>query len=159
MCSAQDARRRPHAQDVRSITDAPVSPDETPPVEPPGDTDLQPRSPAVVPDRREIAVALEHPKGAENLPRVVASGKGALARQILEIAFARDIKVREDADLAEALAAVDVDSEIPLAAFAAVAEILTYVYRSSASQNETGQNEAGQYQAGQYQTGMGPEQE
>jgi flagellar biosynthesis protein len=152
LCSAQDARGRPHAQDVRSITDALVSPAEIP-----DDTDLQPRSPAAAPDRREIAVALEHPKGVEDLPRVVASGKGALARQILEIAFARDIKVREDADLAEALAAVDIDSEIPLAAFAAVAEILTYVYRSAASQNEAGQNEGGQNETGQYQAGTGPD--
>lgn len=54
-----------------------------------------------------------------------------MARQILEIAFARGIKAREDADLAEVLAAIDVDSEIPLTALAAVAEILSYVYRAS----------------------------
>ena len=32
----------------------------------------------------------------------------------------------------EVLAAVDVESEIPLEAFAAVAEILSYVYRANA---------------------------
>lgn len=61
---------------------------------------------------------------------MIASGRGAVARQILEIAFDRGIKVREDADLAEVLAAVEVDCDIPLAAFAAVAEILSYVYRT-----------------------------
>lgn len=78
---------------------------------------------------REIAIALS--ESDTGLPRVVASGKGAVARQILEIAFSQGVKVREDADLAEILAAVDVDNEIPLAALAAVAEILSYVYRAS----------------------------
>jgi flagellar biosynthesis protein len=38
------------------------------------------------------------------------------------------VKVREDADLVEILAAVDLDSQVPLEALMAVAEILTYVY-------------------------------
>lgn len=86
------------------------------------------------PKRREVAVALQHQRDAEHLPKVIASGEGAVARQILEIAFARGIKVREDGDLAEVLAAIDVDSEIPLTALAAVAEILSYVYRASADE-------------------------
>ena len=78
-----------------------------------------------------MAVALDHETGNSELPRVVASGKGEVARQILEIAFAHGVKVREDADLAEILAAIDVESEIPLEAIAAVAEILSYVYRAN----------------------------
>ena len=39
--------------------------------------------------------------------------------------------MREDADLAEMLSAIDIDSEIPIEAFAAVAEILVYVYRAN----------------------------
>jgi len=54
-----------------------------------------------------------------------------VAEQILAIAFAHDIKVREDADLVQILEAVDLDSEIPLEALAAVAEILSYVYRAN----------------------------
>ena len=75
-----------------------------------------------------IAVALEYAPGKMDAPRVVASGKGFLAEQILEIAFANGVKVREDADLAQILSAVDVDTEIPVEAFAAVAEILAYIY-------------------------------
>ena len=78
------------------------------------------------------AAALIDESQAGNLPRVVASGKGAFAEQILEIAWANDIKVREDADLAEVLTAIDVESEIPIEAFAAVAEILSYVYKANA---------------------------
>lgn len=63
--------------------------------------------------------------------RVVAKGHGAVAEQILELAFATGVKVREDADLVEVLEAVEVDSEVPLHALAAVAEILSYVYRAN----------------------------
>lgn len=78
------------------------------------------------------AAALIDESQAGNLPRVVASGKGTFAEQILEIAWTNDIKVREDADLAEVLTAIDVESEIPIEAFAAVAEILSYVYKANA---------------------------
>lgn len=81
--------------------------------------------------RRQIAVALHYDRHSAALPRVVASGTGAVAEQILNAAFAAGVKVREDADLAEILAAVEVDSEIPLEALAAVAEILSYVYRAN----------------------------
>ncbi len=56
---------------------------------------------------------------------------GPSPNTILAPAFANGVKVREDADLAEILAAVEVDTEIPLEAFTAVAEILAYVYRSN----------------------------
>lgn len=86
--------------------------------------------PSAADDERQVAVALQHDPESAAAPRVVAKGRGALAEQILQIAFDRDVKVRSDADLAQILAAVDLDSEIPLEAFAAVAEILSYVYRA-----------------------------
>jgi len=81
--------------------------------------------------QRAVAVALSYDTKTEGGPRVVATGHGAVAEQILEIAFAAGIKVRQDADLAQLLAAVDVDSQIPLEAFTAVAEILAYIYRAN----------------------------
>lgn len=80
--------------------------------------------------QRQVAVAIEDRPGDKAAPRVVASGRGALAEQILQIAFDRGVKVRHDADLAEILATIEVESEIPLEALAAVAEILSYVYRN-----------------------------
>jgi len=82
-------------------------------------------------DVRAKAVALSYEPEAADAPRVVAKGKGALAERILEVAFAAGIKVRQDADLVEILQAVDLDSEIPVEAFRAVAEILAYVYRAN----------------------------
>ncbi len=79
---------------------------------------------------RSIAVALSHEKGSSDAPVVTATGEGELAKQILQIAFEHGVKVREDADLAQILKEVDVDSPIPLEAFAAVSEILSYLYKS-----------------------------
>ncbi len=78
-----------------------------------------------------VAVALGYDPQSGAPPRVVAGGRGKIAEQILEIAFANGVKVREDADLAELLSAIDLDDEIPIEAFAAVAEILIYVYRAN----------------------------
>ena len=97
------------------------------------DKDQNPAEPNLKPpppQERAISVALkEDTKG--RAPRVIAAGRGSIAEQILALAFANGIKVREDADLAELLSAVDLDSEIPLEAFTAVAEILSYVYRAN----------------------------
>lgn len=88
------------------------------------------------PEKSEIptilkAAAIEYEKGSEQAPRVTASGKGLIAEQILALAFERGIKVREDAELVEILSLIEVDSPIPLEAFAAVAEILAYVYQAN----------------------------
>ena len=91
-------------------------------------------------EAREIskAVALQYDADEAQAPRVTASGKGAIADQILAIAFEQGIKVREDADLVEVLEKVDIDTPIPLEAFAAVAEILSYVYKANASMKRRG---------------------
>ena len=81
-----------------------------------------------------IAIALDYKKSGGRIdpkqgPRVAATGKGAVAEQILQIAFERGIPVREDPDLAQILSTLEVDSVIPVDALAAVAEILSYLYR------------------------------
>jgi flagellar biosynthesis protein len=80
-----------------------------------------------------IAIALDYKKGGKLNPnagpRVAATGKGAVAEQILQIAFERGIPVREDPDLAQILSTLEVDDVIPTDALAAVAEILSYLYR------------------------------
>lgn len=88
-------------------------------------------------NRRLAAVALKKYGIDEGvLPKVVAAGYGKMAEQILEIAFKNGIKVREDRNLAQILAAIEMDSEIPTEALVAVAEILAYVYKA----NETYQS-------------------
>ncbi|WP_135079374.1 EscU/YscU/HrcU family type III secretion system export apparatus switch protein [Terasakiella sp. SH-1] len=82
-------------------------------------------------DPDQIAVALQYDGIEDKAPEIVASGQGAVAEQILQIAFAEGVRVREDADLAQILNLMDVGEEIPVEAFAAVAEILTYVYQAN----------------------------
>lgn len=93
--------------------------------------------PAGSPERTAVALRYQ-PVDAHSAPKVVASGRGWAAERILEVAFAHGVKVREDADLAEILAAVDLDEEIPVEAFIAVAEILRYVYAANGTQPPEG---------------------
>jgi flagellar biosynthesis protein len=81
--------------------------------------------------QRQVAVALHHDAAESKSPRVVATGRGSVAEQILQMAFASGVPVRTDSDLAEVLAAVELDTVIPVEAFVAVAEILAYVYRAN----------------------------
>ena len=67
---------------------------------------------------------------------MVAGGRGRVAEQILQLAFANGVKVREDADLAQLLTTIDMDEEIPVEAFAAVAEILIYLYRANGADGQ-----------------------
>jgi len=92
------------------------------------ETDTREKAPPAV----AKAVAIEYERGVDEAPRVTASGKGAIAEQILAIAFERGIKVRQDAELVEILSLIEIDSPIPLEAFGAVAEILAYVYQANA---------------------------
>lgn len=83
------------------------------------------------------AVALEYERETDPAPRITAKGRGAVAEQILNIAFENGVKVREDAALTEILELLEVDSLIPLEAYAAVAEILSYVYRTQADAKQS----------------------
>jgi flagellar biosynthesis protein len=89
-------------------------------------------------EKPALAVALRYAPGGADAPRVVASGHGEIAERILALAFEHGIKVREDADLAQLLAAVEIGEQIPVAAFAAVAEILVYIYRANRSHQSKG---------------------
>lgn len=102
-------------------------PDQPPSDQPPSD---QPPSDRPARPARQKALALRYDPGREEAPRLVASGQGHIAEQIVRIALDHGITVREDADLVEILAKLDIDSLIPLEAFAAVAEILSYIYRT-----------------------------
>jgi flagellar biosynthesis protein len=76
-------------------------------------------------------VALRFDPAENDLPVVVATGKGEVAEKILEVAFASDVKVRTDPDLVQVLGALELGSVIPVEAMVAVAEILAYVYRAT----------------------------
>jgi flagellar biosynthesis protein len=83
-------------------------------------------------DAPRVAVALHYRREADPAPRIVAKGEGEVADKIIEIAREHGVAVRSDADLAQLLSAVELETEIPVEAFVAVAEILSYIYRNKA---------------------------
>jgi flagellar biosynthesis protein len=76
--------------------------------------------------RLERAAALRW--DGEGAPRVVASGRGEVARRIAELAREAGVPVRREAALAEALAKLELELEVPEALYAAVAETLAWAY-------------------------------
>jgi flagellar biosynthesis protein len=80
---------------------------------------------------KQVAVALKYVRSPDAVPEVTAAGRGKIAEKILQIAYENGIHVREDGDLAEMLASIEIDSPIPTEAFMAVAEILSYMYQAN----------------------------
>jgi flagellar biosynthesis protein len=80
-------------------------------------------------DKSKKAVAIKYNKTQDRAPRVVAKGKGRVARKIIEIAQMNDVPLYEDQNLAQVLESFDLDMEIPPELYQAVAEILVFIYR------------------------------
>ncbi len=84
-----------------------------------------------------LAIALQYDRAADSAPRVAAKGSGYIAEQILKLAEESDIPVHSDAELAEILSVLELDSYIPLEAYMAVAEILSYIYQKQAENRQS----------------------
>ena len=75
------------------------------------------------------AVALHYDRRPESTPKVIATGCGDLAQQIIAAAEAAGVDIVQDPDLLEVLGRVPVGEDIPAEMFQAVAEILAFIYR------------------------------
>jgi flagellar biosynthetic protein FlhB len=88
-----------------------------------------PRADVVVTNPTHFAVALRYDPDSMHAPKVVAKGQDYMAMRIREIAVLHGIPILERAPLARALyRMVEVGQEIPEEFYAAIAEILAYVY-------------------------------
>jgi len=76
----------------------------------------------------EKAVALRYNEDEDNVPIVVAKGRGFLAEKIKELAQESGVPIQEDKQLADYLMALDLYEEIPPQLYAVVAELLAYIY-------------------------------
>jgi len=84
----------------------------------------------VVTNPTHIAVALRYDRKSMKAPKVVAKGIRLNAQQIREIAVKHQIPIMENKPLARMLFKhVRVGNEVPATLYAAVAEILAWVYR------------------------------
>lgn len=81
------------------------------------------------------AIALTYDAKTDTAPVVSAKGSGYIAEQIIALAKEHDVEIHKDHDLVEILSALEVDSIIPIEAYTAVAEILSYIYKKNAATN------------------------
>ena len=89
-----------------------------------------PKADVVVTNPTELAVAIQYDPATMEAPIVVAKGAGVMAQQIRRLALEHNIPVLERKPLAQALYKhVDLNKPIPTDQYAAVAEILRYVYQ------------------------------
>ena len=75
----------------------------------------------------KTAVALSYDPNEDGAPKVIASGKGALADKIIEKAKENKISVHEDDKLADTLSRLEIGEMIPPELYEVVAEILVFV--------------------------------
>lgn len=88
-----------------------------------------PKADVIVTNPTHYAVALTY-KAGMSAPKVVAKGVGAIALKIREIGAERSVPILEAPPLARALYKhAELDSDIPGALYAAVAEVLAYIYQ------------------------------
>ena len=90
-----------------------------------------PNASVVVTNPTHFAVALRYePEEGMDAPVVVAKGQDFIALKIREIATQNDVPIVENPPLARALfASVEIDSPIPTEHYAAVADVIKYVYQ------------------------------
>lgn len=93
-----------------------------------------PKADLVVMNPTHYAVALAYDEASMAAPRVVAKGTDLVALKIRDLARGASVPVLESPRLARALwAHGELDQEVPAALFAAVAQVLAYVYQLRAA--------------------------
>ncbi len=92
-----------------------------------------PTADVIVTNPTHFAVALKYTAGEMAAPKVVAKGADLMAMRVRQLAAQHGIPVVERPPLARALfAGCEVGQQVPAEHYAAVAEVLAYVYRLAA---------------------------
>jgi flagellar biosynthetic protein FlhB len=88
-----------------------------------------PKGHVTITNPTELAVTIQYDPATMKVPIVVAKGAGIIAQRIRRLSLEHGIPIIEKKPLAQALyKEVEVNKPIPLALYAAVAEVLSYVY-------------------------------
>jgi flagellar biosynthesis protein len=77
------------------------------------------------------AVGLRFDKEKESAPRVIATGKGESAENIIKLAKLHDVPIEKNEDLVEMLSKVELNKQIPENLYKAVAEVFVFIYNTS----------------------------
>ena len=89
-----------------------------------------PKADVVVTNPTELAIAIQYDHETMEAPIVLAKGAGVVAQRIRRLALENGIPIVERKELARALyKQVEINQQIPAAQYAAVAEVLKYVYQ------------------------------
>lgn len=89
-----------------------------------------PNADVVIRNPTHYAIALEYNELKMDAPKVIAMGQDSLALKIIEVAEENKVTVITNRALAKALYETsEIDQEIPLQHFKAVAEVIGYVYK------------------------------
>lgn len=73
------------------------------------------------------AVALKYKQAQQSAPSVVASGKGAIAEQIIKRAVEFDIPIFQNGALVDSLVDLNLGAEIPPRLYQAVVEVFVWL--------------------------------
>jgi flagellar biosynthesis protein len=82
--------------------------------------------------RPRHAAALSYDEDGGGAPQVVAAGSGIVAERIIALAREHGVPIHDDAGLAEALARLQLDAQVPEELWKAVAEALVWAYKLTA---------------------------
>jgi flagellar biosynthesis protein len=82
-------------------------------------------------NEQTIAAALKYDREKDLAPKLIAKGKGSVAEKIIELARKNNIPLKSDPGLVQVLSKLDIDEQIPVELYRAVAEILAFVYSAN----------------------------
>ena len=74
------------------------------------------------------AASLKYDENKNQAPTVTAFGKRETASNIIKIAEQNNIPIKKDEDLVNMLSEIELNQEIPVELYKAVAEIFSFVY-------------------------------
>jgi len=77
----------------------------------------------------KVAVALGYQQGQDEAPKVLAAGRGEVAQAVIRIAQEHAVPIHTDHPLANALIKLELGASVPPELYAAVAEVLAFLYR------------------------------
>ncbi|WP_083528302.1 EscU/YscU/HrcU family type III secretion system export apparatus switch protein [Alkalithermobacter thermoalcaliphilus] len=86
--------------------------------------------------KKKLAAALKYDINKDNAPKVIAKGKGLVAENIIKTAKENNITIYEDDQLAKKLQTLQIQEEIPVELYEAVANILAFISKIDTKKGE-----------------------
>ncbi len=80
-------------------------------------------------NNKKYAAALKYDEEHQAAPKLLAKGQGVIAENIIKKAKESGVSVYEDERLAKQLQNLEIDEEIPVDLYEAVAEVLSFIAR------------------------------